>query len=97
MIQKSVIVQNSKGLHGRVVSILNSCANSFHCCIWLECREIRVNAKSMIGVLSLSVMQGDEITIITDGDEKEEAAESLSRLIKSEFKDEDLIDEIRSR
>ena len=97
MIKKNVKVKNREGLHGRPVNFLNICAGCFASSIFIEKNERRANAKSLMGVLSLSVMGGEEVLLIADGVDEQEAAQKIEQLICSGFSDEDLIDEIRSR
>ena len=77
MISRSVTVQNSHGLH----------ANSYKCSIWVEKEDCRVNAKSLLGVLSLGIVKGTEISLIADGADEAEAVEGLAALIEGEFKE----------
>ena len=60
-------------------------ANEFKSSIWVEKEERRVNAKSLLGVLSLGIMGGTDIRIIADGSDEEEAVEGLVALVKSGF------------
>jgi phosphocarrier protein len=69
------------GLHARPATYFIQKANEFKSSISLEVGERRVNAKSLLGVLSLGVMSGTELTIIADGPDEEVAAETLIRLI----------------
>ena len=87
MISKTVIVQNQVGLHARPATFFIQKSNEFKSSIWVEKDERRVNAKSLLGVLSLGITKGTEITIITDGTDEEEALEALESLIESNFSD----------
>ena len=60
-------------------------ANEFKSSIWVEKEERRVNAKSLLGVLSLGIMGGTSIRIIADGSDEEEAVEGLVALVRSGF------------
>lgn len=60
-------------------------ANEYKSSIWVEKEERRVNAKSLLGVLSLGIMGGTDIRIIADGSDEEEAVEGLVALVKSGF------------
>ena len=97
MIKKELQVMNPEGLHGRPVNYLNTCSGCFKSSIWIEHHERRVNAKSLMGVLSLGVMQCERIVLIADGPDENLAVEQIGKLIKSGFMDEDLIDEIMGR
>ena len=60
-------------------------ANEFKSSIWVEKEERRVNAKSLLGVLSLGIVGGTNIRIIADGSDEEEAVASLVGLVQSGF------------
>lgn len=60
-------------------------ANEFKSSIWVEKDERRVNAKSLLGVLSLGIVKGTSISIIADGSDEEEAVKTLVELIESNF------------
>ena len=82
---KEVTVINQVGLHARPATFLIQKANEFKCGIWVEKDERRVNAKSLLGILSLGISQGDTITIVGDGADEESAVNALCELIDSEF------------
>jgi phosphocarrier protein len=85
MISKDVTVKNQVGLHARPATFFIQKANEFKASIWIEKEERKVNAKSLLGVLSLGITKGTEIKIIADGDDAEEAVDGLVELITSEF------------
>ena len=85
MISKDVTVKNQVGLHARPATIFIQKANEFKASIWIEKEERKVNAKSLLGVLSLGITKGTEIKIIADGEDAEDAVEGLVELITSEF------------
>ena len=85
MVVKEVTVQNHVGLHARPATFFIQKANEFKSSIWVEKQERRVNAKSLLGVLSLGIVGGTEIKIIADGTDEEQAIESLVKLIESGF------------
>ena len=60
-------------------------ANEFKSSIWIEKEERRVNAKSLLGVLSLGIVGGTTIKVMADGADEENAVESLVKLIQSGF------------
>ena len=60
-------------------------ANEFKSSIWVEKEDRRVNAKSLLGVLSLGIVKGTAITLIADGTDEEEAISTLAELIDSDF------------
>lgn len=85
MYVKDVIVQNQVGLHARPATFFIQKANEFKSSIWVEKNERRVNAKSLLGVLSLGIVGGTTIKIIADGVDEEQAVEGLVELVQSGF------------
>ena len=66
MYTKNAVVNNQVGLHARPATFFIQKANEFKCSIWVEVEERRVNAKSLLGVLSLGIVKGTEITLIAN-------------------------------
>lgn len=95
MYVKEVTVQNQVGLYARAATYFIQKANEFKSSIWVEKDERRVNAKSLLGVLSLGVVGGTTIRITADGEDEEKAVEDLVAMIErgftSENKDESSI------
>ncbi len=85
MISRNVTIKNSVGLHARPATFFIQKANSYKCSIWVEKEDCRVNAKSLLGVLSLGIAQGTEITLIADGPDEADAVEGLGTLVDSGF------------
>ncbi|MCL2513274.1 MAG: HPr family phosphocarrier protein [Oscillospiraceae bacterium] len=85
MYVKDVIVQNQVGLHARPATFFIQKANEFKSTIWVEKDERRVNAKSLLGVLSLGIMGGTAIRIIAGGPDEADAVESLANLVDNGF------------
>ena len=80
MISKEVVINNQVGLHARPATFFIQKANEFKSSIWVEKDERRVNAKSLLGVLSLGIGKGT-----ADGADEEAAIATLSELIDSDF------------
>ena len=87
MFSKRVLVKNQAGLHARPATFFIQKANEFKSQIWVERNERRVNAKSLLGVLSLGILGDTEIKIIADGPDEEAAVTALAELIESGFAD----------
>ena len=81
----TVIIQNSEGLHARPATFFIQKANSYKSSIWLEKDDCRVNAKSLLGVLSLGIAKGMTVTLIADGQDEGTALDGLSTLIDTGF------------
>ncbi len=87
MYTKEVMVQNKAGLHARPATFFIQKANEFKATVWIEKEERRVNAKSLLGVLSLGIVGGTSIKIIADGADEKEAVDELIALVESGFAD----------
>ncbi len=85
MFVKDVLVENQVGLHARPATFFIQKANEFKSTVWVEKEERRVNAKSLLGVLSLGIVGGTVIRIIADGADEQKAVESLVSLVQSGF------------
>ena len=85
MFVKEVTVENQVGLHARPATFFIQKANEFKSSIWVEKEERRVNAKSLLGVLSLGITKGSNIVISAEGPDEEEAVNALCSLIESNF------------
>ena len=85
MCVKEVLVQNQVGLHARPATFFIQKANEFKSSIWVEKQERRVNAKSLLGILSLGIVGGTTIKIIADGSDETDAVEKLVNLINTGF------------
>lgn len=85
MYVKDVKVQNQVGLHARPATFFIQKANEFKASIWVEKEERRVNAKSLLGVLSLGIVGGTDIKVIADGVDEQIAVDGLIKLVESGF------------
>ncbi len=87
MCVKDVVIQNQVGLHARPATFFIQKANEYKSSIWVEKDERKVNAKSLLGVLSLGIVGGATIKIIADGSDEKEAMDALIALVDSGFVD----------
>ena len=86
MFMKETTVNNQVGLHARPATFFIQKANEFKSSIWVEKEDDRrVNAKSLLGVLSLGIVGGTTIRIIADGADEQAAVEGLIKLVNSGF------------
>ena len=85
MFLKEVVVQNQVGLHARPATFFIQKANEYKSSVWIEKDEIRVNAKSLLGVLSLGITKGISVTIIAEGPDEEKAVTELVDFVSSNF------------
>ncbi|MBL7135733.1 MAG: HPr family phosphocarrier protein [Candidatus Marinimicrobia bacterium] len=85
MVQQTVIIINKYGLHTRPATVFVTQATKFKSDIFVIYNGVRVNAKSILGLLILAVEPGAEITIEADGNDEKEAIEKLVALTKNKF------------
>jgi phosphocarrier protein HPr len=85
MLFKEVTVENQVGLHARPATFFIQKANEYKSSIWVEKEERRVNAKSLLGVLSLGIVGNTTIKIIADGSDESDAVNGLINLIETGF------------
>ena len=85
MCMKDVEVKNQVGLHARPATFFIQKANEYKSSIWVEKEERRVNAKSLLGILSLGIVGGAKIRIIADGSDEQLAIDGLVKLVESGF------------
>ena len=85
MYSQEAVVNNQVGLHARPATFFIQKANEFKSAIWVEKDERKVNAKSLLGVLSLGIVGGTNIRIIADGNDEAEAVDGLVALVESGF------------
>lgn len=88
MITKEVKITNAIGLHARPATFFIQKANSYSSSIWVEKDDRKVNAKSLLGVLSLGIAKGMTIVLVADGHDEELAIEGLTDLIDNGFEDQ---------
>lgn len=79
------IVQNDRGLHTRPSTEIVKCATNFRADVHLIYQKNYVNAKSLLGILMLAANKGSKIQIEAEGEDAEEAIESLIQLAKNNF------------
>ncbi len=85
MYSREIVLENQVGLHARPATFFIQKANEFKSSIWVEKEERRVNAKSLLGVLSLGITRGTSITVIADGIDEKEAIDALAALVENNF------------
>lgn len=85
MISHNIVITNTSGLHARPATFFIQKANSYKASIWIEKEDRKVNAKSLLGVLSLGIAKGMTITLIAEGQDEDLAISGLTELIDSGF------------
>ncbi len=85
MLSRQILVKNDSGLDSKIVAKLIQKASSYKSEVWMEKDERRANAKSLLGVLSLSVARGNTIALITEGVDEQNAIDELEVFITHEM------------
>ena len=88
MRKESVQITNKLGLHARASAKLSHLANSFQSEVYLIYGEDRVNAKSLLGILTLAASVGNTITIEADGQDENKAVTDIVNMFKAKFNEE---------
>ena len=81
MYSKEVVVRCESGLHNRQATFFIQKANEFRSSIWIEVDDRKINAKSLLGVLSMAITTGTEVTLIAEGPDEEAAVKTLAQML----------------
>ena len=82
MFSKEIIVRCESGLHNKQATYFVQKANEFSCSIWVESGSRRMNAKSLLGIMSLGIMTGTTVVLSADGSDAEDAVTALEALLQ---------------
>ena len=82
MFTKEVIVRCESGLHNRQVTYFVQKANEFRSSVWLESENRRMNAKSLLGIMSLGIVTGAAVTLSAEGPDAEDAVNALETMLQ---------------
>ena len=85
MFTKEIIVRCESGLHNKQATYFVQKANEFNCSIWLESGNRRMNAKSLLGIMSLGIVTGTAVTLAADGYDAEAAVTALENLLQRDI------------
>ena len=84
MTKKSVKIQLDGGLEARPIAVLVQVASQYESTVHLETEDKRVNAKSIMGMMSLGLDSGEEVTVIADGKDEEEAVANIEKFLSGQ-------------
>ena len=82
MVSKQTLVKCEAGLHNRQATYFIQNANEYQSSLWLEMGDRKINAKSLLGVLSMGVIQGSTVDLIADGPDEIEAVDELAKMLE---------------
>lgn len=77
MIKTPVVVKHENGLDGRPIALLVQEASQYASKVYIEVDDKKINAKSIMGMMSLNLSEGEEVTVMTEGEDEEKAAEGI--------------------
>ena len=83
MVTKNITIKIPTGLEARPVALLVQVASRYESSIYVECEDKKVNAKSIMGMMSLVIAAGEEVTVIANGEDEEEAIENIEKYLSS--------------
>lgn len=84
MLSKKIVIKIPTGLEARPVALLVQVASQYESNVYVECEEKRINAKSIMGMMSLGLPAGEEINVIVDGVDEETAMENIEKYLCGE-------------
>ncbi len=84
MIKKQIMIKIPNGLEARPVALLVQVASQYESEIYVESEEKKVNAKSIMGMMSLGLASGEEVTVSVDGPDEKEAIKDIEKYLISE-------------
>lgn len=85
MFTKEIIVRCESGLHNKQATYFVQKANEFDCNIWLESGSRKMNAKSLLGIMSLGIVTGAKVTLMASGSDAEAAVNALEALLQRDI------------
>ena len=88
MAEQIVTILNRAGIHARPAALVVQATKDFKCNVYFEKGQDRINAKSIMGVITLGAAYGTEIKIIAEGEDEQTAVDMLARLFESKFEEE---------
>ena len=88
MTEQMINIVNRAGIHARPAAVIVQAAKDFKANIYFEKGRDRINAKSIMGILTLAATYGTELKIIAEGEDEKQAVETIVRLFESRFEEE---------
>jgi len=88
MTEKEVTIKNRAGIHARPAALIVKVANDFSCEIFMEKNGNRINAKSIMGIITLGAAYNTTLSVVAEGEDEKEAVEAISQLFENRFEEE---------
>jgi len=83
MVSKKITIKIPTGLEARPVALLVQVASQYESAIYVECEDKKVNAKSIMGMMSLGLAAGEEVTVSAEGSDEQAAIENIEKYLSS--------------
>ncbi len=87
MTEKIVTVKNRAGIHARPAALIVKTANSFNASLYIEKDSMRINGKSIMGIITLGASYKTQLRVIAEGDDEMQAAEAIEQLFINRFEE----------
>lgn len=91
MVSRSVTIRSETGVHARPAAMFVKLANRYPCEIYVEKDGVKINGKSIMGLMMLALTRGSTIIITAEGEKEEEAVSALVDLVETDFQKEDIL------
>ncbi|MCS6985043.1 MAG: HPr family phosphocarrier protein [Leptospiraceae bacterium] len=91
MVSRSVTIRTETGVHARPAAMFVKLANRFPCDIYVEREGVKINGKSIMGLMMLALTRGSTIIITAEGEKEDEAVNALVELVEKNFEKEDIL------
>ncbi|WP_313131447.1 HPr family phosphocarrier protein [Anaerocolumna sp.] len=83
MVSKKITIKIPTGLEARPVALLVQVASQYESAIYVECDDKKVNAKSIMGMMSLGLAAGEEVTVSAEGTDEQTAIDNIEKYLSS--------------
>lgn len=83
MVSKKITIKIPTGLEARPVALLVQVASQYESAIYVECEDKKVNAKSIMGMMSLGLAAGEEVTVSAEGSDEQAAIDNIEKYLSS--------------
>ncbi len=88
MVSRVITITNALGLHARPAALFVKTAAGFKCDVFVERGDIRVNGKSIMGIMMLAAEQGSVVNVEADGTDAQACVDALAKLVESGFSED---------
>jgi phosphocarrier protein len=87
MMSRTITIRNRAGIHARPAALIVQTANQYQSQVFFEKDSNRINGKSIMGIITLGATYNSTLTLITDGDDEQEASEAIAALFENKFEE----------